>query len=158
MLIRRLARPMLAASFVTGGVESLRNPQPRTATADPVAPALAEKLPVSLPSDPEQLVKIDAGVKILGGLLLATNRLPRVASAVLIGSLVPTTWAAHRFWEETDPAKKADQLHHFYKNVGLLGGLLLATVDTEGKPSLRWRVARTSTFVKAKAVDALPIG
>ena len=31
---------------------------------------------------------------------------------------------------------------HFLKNVGLLGGLILAAFDTEGEPSLAWRAKR----------------
>lgn len=158
MLVRRLARPMLSVIFISGGIEALRNPKGHASVADPVAPAVADKLPMSLPEDPEQLVKIDAGVKIAGGLLLAMNRLPRLASLMLLGSLVPTTAAGHRFWEESDPAQRSQQQIHFFKNVGLAGGLLLAAVDTEGQPSLRWRAAHVGTAVKAKAVDALPIG
>jgi hypothetical protein len=31
---------------------------------------------------------------------------------------------------------------HFLKNLGLLGGLLLAAADTEGRPSIGWRAER----------------
>jgi hypothetical protein len=31
---------------------------------------------------------------------------------------------------------------HFFKNLGLLGGLILAALDTEGEPSLSWRAKR----------------
>ncbi len=44
-LVRRLARPLLASMFVTGGVDSLRNPAQKVPAADPVAPRIAEKLP-----------------------------------------------------------------------------------------------------------------
>ena len=71
--------------------------------------------------------------------LLATSLL---AALALIGSIVPTTYAGHRFWEETDEATRAEQRMHFFKNLGLLGGLLLAAMDTEGKPSLGWRAKR----------------
>ncbi|HEU5107382.1 MAG TPA: DoxX family protein, partial [Micromonosporaceae bacterium] len=33
---------------------------------------------------------------------------------------------------------------HFMKNMGLLGGLLLAAADTEGRPGLRWRAAHAA--------------
>lgn len=149
---------MLAAIFVSGGLDTLRNPGPRANLAEPIAPSVARAIPIPLPEDSESLVKLDAGVKVVGGLLLALNRLPRLASLLLAGSLVPTTLAGHRFWEVSDPAQRANQQVHFFKNVGLLGGLLLAAVDTEGRPSLRWRASHAGTAVKAKAVDALPIG
>ncbi|CAN5191592.1 hypothetical protein BH20ACT5_BH20ACT5_15300 [soil metagenome] len=83
-------------------------------------------------------MKIDAAVKVGAGTLLALGRFPRLAALALAGSLIPTTLAAHRFWE-ADKETKADQQIHFFKNLGLLGGLMLAAVDTEGQPSLAWR-------------------
>ena len=46
---------------------------------------------------------------------------------MLAASLVPTTLAGHRFWEETDPQAKAMQRLQFAKNTSVLGGLLLAS-------------------------------
>jgi putative oxidoreductase len=55
---------------------------------------------------------------------------------------VPTTLAGHPFWEKEDPADRRAHQIHFLKNIGMLGGLLLAAVDTEGRPSLRYRTGR----------------
>ncbi|HUJ66530.1 MAG TPA: hypothetical protein VLX59_13380, partial [Acidimicrobiales bacterium] len=57
-------------------------------------------------------------------------------------------------WEETDEATKAQQRIHFIKNLGLLGGLILAAVDTEGAPSLGWRARRRAR----RASYALQVG
>ena len=73
------------------------------------------------------------------GSLLALGRLPRIASTVLAATLVPTTIAAHSYWNEQDPQVRAQQKVQFLKNLGLLGGLLLAAVDTEGRPGLAYR-------------------
>jgi uncharacterized membrane protein YphA (DoxX/SURF4 family) len=89
---------------------------------------------------------------VLAATLLATGRLPRVAATVLAVSLVPTTLAGHRFWEGTDPQARAAQRIHFLKNTAMLGGLILAAVDTEGRPSLGWRARRAAR----RAVRALP--
>ena len=67
------------------------------------------------------------------GALLALGRLPRLASTVLAATLVPTTVAAHSFWNEQDPKVRAQQKVQFFKNVSLLGGLLIAAVDTAGQ-------------------------
>jgi hypothetical protein len=93
------------------------------------------------------LVRANGAVQVGAGVLLATGRLPRLASLALIGSIVPTTYAGHRFWEETDDADRAQQRVHFLKNLGLLGGLVLAAVDSEGQPSLSWRAKRRSRRV-----------
>ncbi len=152
MLVRRLARPMLAAVFVSSGIDVLRRPGTRAEVAAPVATKVAEPLP--LPSDPEQLVKINAGVQLVAGLLLALGRFPRLAATALAASLVPTTLGGHRFWEQDDPAKRSQQQIHFLKNVGLLGGLILAAVDTEGAPSLGWRARRAARTARKR----IPIG
>ena len=137
-LVRRLARPCLAAMFVTGGLDALRAPAGKVPAADPIAPRIAEKLPY-LPEDTESLVRINGAAQVAAGLMLATGRFPRLSSAVLAGSLVPTTLAGHRFWEEQDETRRAQQRIHFFKNLSMLGGLMLAAVDTEGRPGLAWR-------------------
>src|SRR3954469_3868774 len=164
-LVRLVARPMLASMFVMGGVSALRQAERHARMAGPVTGQLsdaadqaAEKLPMN--PDEKQLVQINGAAQVIGGLALATGRFPRLASLVLAGSLVPTTYAGHRFWEETDKTQKANQLIHFTKNVSMMGGLLLAAVDTEGKPGLAWRTshavgtARKSTKAATKAAKA----
>lgn len=144
VLIRRLARPLLASIFVTGGINTLRNPEPHVQTASPLLEKVGPSLPQQVPSDHDQLVRIDAGVKVVAGTLLALGKFPRLSSLALAGSLVPTTVAGHAFWDATDPGEKAAQQLHFLKNLSILGGLVLAAVDTEGKPSLGWRGRRAA--------------
>ncbi|PRY62950.1 putative membrane protein YphA (DoxX/SURF4 family) [Knoellia remsis] len=140
-LVRRIARPMLAAMFVAGGLDQLKHPGAKAKAAKPVVDQAAK---VGLPDDPELLVRANGVAMLGGGALLGTGTLPRLGSAVLAGSLVPTTLAAHAFWNETDPQARAQQKIQFLKNLGLLGGVLLAAVDTDGKPSLAWRARRAS--------------
>jgi uncharacterized membrane protein YphA (DoxX/SURF4 family) len=148
MLVRRIARPLLASSFIVGGIDTLRNPESRVPGARPVVDQIAgaadKQLPVQVPRDVEQWVKIDAAVKVAAGSLFALGRLPRLSAVALSASVVPTTLAGHRFWEHDDPKERFGQLSHFLKNLGLLGGLLLAAVDTEGKPSVGWRARRAA--------------
>jgi uncharacterized membrane protein YphA (DoxX/SURF4 family) len=148
MLVRRIARPLLAASFVYGGVDTLRNPQTRVPGAAPVVETITrtadQQLPVQMPRDVEQWVRIDAGIKVGAGSLLALNKLPRLSALALAGSIVPTTLAGHRFWEHEDPEERFGQISNFLKNLGLLGGLLIAAVDTEGRPSVGYRARRAA--------------
>jgi putative oxidoreductase len=147
-LVRRLARPLLASIFISGGIDALRNPASKVPAAEDVAPSIAARLPY-LPEDPEALVKINAAVQVGAGVLLALGRFPRSASTLLAASLIPTTAAGHRFWEEDDPVRRSQQQIHFFKNAGLLGGLILAAVDTEGRPGLAWRARHASHHVAA---------
>ncbi|HET7475706.1 MAG TPA: DoxX family protein [Dermatophilaceae bacterium] len=148
-LVRRIARPLLAANFVISGLDAYRHPAGRAKLAAPfiekVAPALG------LPNDPELLVRANAATMVAAGSLFALGRLPRLSAVALAGALVPTTIAGHPFWQEQDPADKAKQRLQFLKNVGILGGLLLATVDTEGRPGLAWRAGRAAKDVKRSA-------
>ncbi|MFL6095799.1 MAG: DoxX family protein [Blastococcus sp.] len=154
MLVRRIARPLLAAPLVYGGISTLRKPQDRVPGARPVVERIAEtadkQLPMQVPRDVEQWVKADAVVKVIAGALFGLGRLPRLTALALSASIVPTTLAGHRFWEHTDPTERFGQLSNFLKNAGLLGGLLLAAVDTEGKPSVGYRARRTAR----KAADS----
>lgn len=144
---------MLASIFVVGGVNALKNAQAHAVTAKPitdkVVPLLQKAVPQApIPTDTTTLVRINAAVQILAAAALATGRAPRLSSTVLAASIVPTTLAGHRFWEETDPASKSNQKVHFVKNVSVMGGLLLAGVDTEGKPGLAWRARRATKDAK----------
>jgi putative oxidoreductase len=142
-LVRRIARPLLSSIFISGGIAGLKAPEAHAPVAEDVAPKVAEKLPY-LPEDTAQLVKINAGVQVVAGSLLAIGRFPRLSALALAGTLVPTTLAAHRFWEIDDKEERSAQQVHFFKNCGLFGGLLLAAVDTEGKPSVAWRGRRAA--------------
>ncbi|MEJ7796289.1 MAG: DoxX family protein [Nocardioides sp.] len=155
-ITRLLARPMLASMFVVGGVNALRNASSLAPQAAPVIdkiiPVVEKAVPqVPIPTDPATLIRINGAAQVGAGLLLATGRAPRLASTVLAASLVPTTASTHRFWEEEDPAARANQKVHFFKNVSMLGGLLIASVDTEGKPGVAWRARRAARDARREA-------
>jgi uncharacterized membrane protein YphA (DoxX/SURF4 family) len=157
MLIRRIARPMLSAVFIGRGVEALRSPKSAADAARPTLEGLShlpDPVGTNVPSDAETVARIAAAVQIGGGLLLASGRLPRVASAALALSVVPGSLGGHMFWKETDPARKAEERRAFLTDVSLIGGLIIAAVDTEGKPSLGWRGRRAAR----KVAEVLPVG
>jgi uncharacterized membrane protein YphA (DoxX/SURF4 family) len=143
--VRTAARTLLSGVFVISGARAVANPDPLVPRAKRMTERLTpllEQADGRLPTDPRALVRINGAVQCVGGLLLATGHLTRPAAAALAGSLIPTTLAGHPFWNLDDPAQRANQQHHFMKNLGILGGLLLAAADTEGRPGLRWRTTR----------------
>ncbi|HEY9410525.1 MAG TPA: DoxX family protein [Jiangellaceae bacterium] len=150
-LVRLIARPMLASIFVVQGYKNLRDPSPllpaASKFADRVGPVI-EKAAPQAPTDPKALIRINAGAQLGAGVALGTGTLPRLASIVLAGSLVPATWMGHPFWDIEDTDQRKAQRIQFLKNVGLAGGLLLASVDTEGKPGLPWRARRAARDAK----------
>ena len=109
-----IARLFLAGIFIHGGWSAFKEPGQR--------PRQAERL--GLPRA-ETMVRANGLAMAAGGTALALGIVPRVAAAGLIASLVPTTLAGHRFWEEEDEGARRAQLTQVLKNLGLIGGLLL---------------------------------
>ena len=161
MLIRRIARPMLSAVFISRGVDALRSPKPAADAARPTLEGLS-KLPdpvgTNIPSNAETVARVNAAVQIGGGLLLASGKLPRLASAALAFTVIPGSLGAHTFWGEADPHRKADERRAFFTDISLIGGLIIAAVDTEGKPSIGWRGRRAARKVSEAVGAALPVG
>ncbi|HWG99243.1 MAG TPA: DoxX family protein [Pilimelia sp.] len=143
--IRSAARALLGAIFVYTGARAVADPDRLVPQAkrvtDRVTPLL-EKADARLPTETRTLVTLNGAAQLAGGLMLATGHLTRPAAGLLAGSLLPTTVAAHPFWAAQDAAERRDQRVDFLKNLGLLGGLLLAAADTEGRPGWRWRADR----------------
>lgn len=153
---RLIARPMIASMFVVGGFNALKNADGHADRAKKVTDRLAPTLDkvsgtVPVPTDPKSLVRLNAAAQLVGAAGLATGKFPRASAALLAASLVPTTAAGHLFWEEHDPATRAQQKVHFFKNISMMGGLLLAAVDTNGKPGVAWRAKHAAADARREA-------
>ncbi len=129
---------MLASIFIVQGYDTLRRPERVAPRAEKVVGPLKQRVD-ALPDNTEQLVRINGGVQLVAGSLLAIGRFPRLSALALAATLVPTTLAGHPYWEAKDDQERAQQRIHFLKNLTMLGGLLIAAADTEGNPSLAWR-------------------
>ncbi len=139
---RRIGRPLLSGIFIVGGLDAARNPDNKVKKAERVTKSLAQFAPEGVPTDTETLVRLNGIVQMVAGAALALGKFRRLAALALMASIIPTTAAGHRFWEETDDEAKAQQMIHFLKNLGLLGGLIITAADTDGAPSLGWRAKR----------------
>ncbi|NIK57426.1 DoxX family protein [Kribbella shirazensis] len=155
-VVRALARPLLSVIFVVQGANAVRNPEPLVPKAQPVTdrfvPMVKKVAPPQvsdrIPETTANLVRLNGAVQVLGGLALATGKGRRLGASVLAASLVPTTLAGHAFWQEKDKDARNQQKIAFMKNLGVLGGLLLAAVDTEGKPGVAWRATHGARAAK----------
>jgi len=155
-LSRTIARPMLASMFVVGGVNALRNAPALAGKAGPITektvPLIRKAVPqLPIPEDPVALVRVNAAIQLGAAAALATGRAPRLSAIVLAASLVPTTAAGHRFWEFDDKQARTQQQLHFFKNVSMLGGLIIAAGDTDGKPGVAWRARRAARDARREA-------
>ena|SRR5579872_7260274 len=113
-LIRFIGRVMLAVMFVQGGWSAAHEPGGRVNAAESIG----------LP-EPELAVRVNGWAMVIGGIALALGMFQRLAAFVLAVCLIPTTYAGHPYWKETDPQRRNQQRIHFFKNVSMLGGLLL---------------------------------
>ncbi len=158
-LLRAAYRTMLASYFISSGVKAVRNPAPLAPLAQPLAEKVVpvvkryapEEVAGYVPEDPTTLVRLNGAVQIVGGLALASGKGRRLGALLLAGSLVPSTLAKYPFWSQTGEEKAASR-SHFAKNVSILGGVLLASRDTEGKPGIAWR-AQAGSHAIAKSTS-----
>ncbi len=148
---------MMASMFVVGGINSLRNATGLASAAKPVAdrivPMVKKAAPSApIPEDVATLVRINGAAQVTGGLMLATGRMPRLSSLLLAATLAPTTAAGHAFWRESDPATRASQQTHFFKNISMAGGLLMSGIDNDPHKKLLVTRAKESAVVAGETM------
>lgn len=141
---RALARPLLAAPFLLDGVATLASP----------AAHQQDVRDAGLP-EPEKVVQAASAAKVAAGFLLATGRFSRLSSLVLAGAAGANAAVHHPFWKQTDPDRKAEVRRQFVRDLGLLGGALVAAADTGGRESVPHAAARVSRRTRRKAAKQL---
>ena len=82
-----------------------------------------------------------AAIDLIGGILILVGYQTRWASVVLIVFVALTAFLVHHFWDMEGPARAANQ-GHFYKNLALIGALLLIYAHGPGTCSLEHRFAK----------------
>ena len=125
--LRPPARFLTGSTYAVLGYGALREPGPRVEQAAVVIAAIRKRVP--LPITDDQVVRVNGAIQAACGLLLARGVAPRLCALVLVGSMIPTTLAGHRFWSEDDPAVRKQQQVQFHKNMAMIGGLLFAALD-----------------------------
>lgn len=146
---------MLASMFVVGGLNSLRHAKALAPAAQPVSDALAPLAP-QLPVTPVNVVRAHGAINLVAGAALATGRVPRLSALVLAANLTPATAQGHKFWSESDPAARTNQQIHFFKNLSMIGGLLMSSLDPDPHKKILVRRAKDKV-VEAKDTVAAQI-
>jgi putative oxidoreductase len=85
---------------------------------------------------PEFLAYLAPPVEFFGGLAVLVGFLTPYAALLMVLFTVIATATSHRFWEFTDPAQYRAQSSNFWKNVSMIGGILLLWVTAGGRYSL----------------------
>ena len=160
MIIRKIARPMIASVYIADGADSLLHTSEHVESAELLVKRARAVLPRNyarrIPRDPELVVRSVAAAKVGAGTTLAVGFLPRVSATVLAATAVPTMLARHAFWETQDKAERNARRSGFLTNLALLGGLLITSTDTAGKPGLKWRASKAAEVTNKKVHAALP--
>jgi putative oxidoreductase len=99
----------------------------------PFAQSLADKgLPYA-----EVWAYAAVAAEILGPIALILGALPTYTALLLLVFVVAATGISHRFWEFADAGARRGQEISFYKNVGIVAGLLFYLASGAGS----WSVA-----------------
>ena len=117
-------RLLLSTIFILSGLTKFTD---WNGTADYMAGHGLPLIPLLLP--------IAALVEIAGGLAILLGARSRAAALLLFLYLIPTTLIFHNFWSQTG-AEYINQMHHFLKNLAIMGGLALIFGLGPGFPSV----------------------
>lgn len=119
-LIKTLSHQLLAGIFIIGGYSAFSEPGGRVTKVDQAG----------IPA-PRQAVILNGAAMMVGGTALAVGFLPKLAALVLLGTLIPTTFVGHPFWQETTQQGRTMHQIQFLKNLSSIGGLLLVLLEKD---------------------------
>ncbi len=156
-IVRVLARPMLASSFILTGLDRLRHADQTATQLSPVLSQLVQALPFR--TDEKTLARVISGTQMGAGVMLAAGKCSRFSALLLTLTSALTAVVEYRTADSSTAEARAHRRNQLLKNVSLSGGVLLAAVDTAGKPGLAWRaghlaeVGKKSTRKQLKHAD-----
>jgi len=75
---------------------------------------------------PQAAVVVSGAALLAGGLSLLFSYQVVIGSLAAAAFLVIAAAAIHRFWDESDSAKKANEMAHFLKNLAVAAATVLA--------------------------------
>lgn len=150
--IRFLARPMLAAGYISNGVDRLRRPEAAAASIGPLLNMARKQIDV--PIDAPTLARATGAAQVAAGSLLAIGRFPRVSATILVGTyLLDTVGERIAADKTTSKEDKRARTERTLIRTSMLGGALLASVDTAGKPGLWWRTQHAAEDLWSSVED-----
>jgi len=137
-LVLLVGRLLMASLFLPSGISKLMG-----------FSAFAASLgPKGLPY-PEAWTAAAVAIEVLGPIALIAGAFPRWTALLLIAFVVMASATSHRYWEYTEAAARRVQEINFYKNVGVIAGLLFYFVSGPGALSFRRR--KTKPVVQPQA-------
>ena len=84
---------------------------------------------------PAVAIGVAIAVEVLGGLAILSGFQTKLASWIIFLYLIPTSLVFHNFWT-MDGMARMDNQAHFFKNVAIMGGLLILAANGPGGASI----------------------
>ena len=128
-----LGRLLLATLFLPSGIGKLFEFQ--TFAARPSLQAL--------PFGGTAWAAAAVAIEVLVPIALIIGFAPRLSALLLMAFVIAATATTHRYWEFTEPARRAQEIN-FFKNVGILAGLCFYMASGPGAWSMSGRKADAS--------------
>ncbi len=75
------------------------------------------------------------------GLALLLGFATRYAVLIMLFYMVVASFSSHAYWSVPE-AQRANQMAHFWKNISMIGGLVLLFITGAGRYSLDWMLGR----------------
>ena len=119
-----IGRVALVAVFIKSGLDKLIDPT-----------GLAGMLGAKAFPMPKVMAYAAGVTEVVLGVLVAVGFQARIAAFGLVAFTVVATLIAHNFWDLTGPARRANEVN-FWKNVAIVGGLLMVTATGAGRFAL----------------------
>ena len=85
---------------------------------------------------PDFLAYLGPPVEFFGGLAVLLGFATPYAALLMLLFTIIATASSHRYWEFTDPAQYRAQSSNFYKNVSMMGGMLVLFAAGSGRFSI----------------------
>lgn len=153
-LVRVLARPLIASSFVFSGVERLRTAGATAPQLKPVLAGVTKVVPsaAAVTSNEKLVGQVLGATQIGAALLLGIGRFSRFSALLLTVTTTVNTLVDYRSADSATPEDKKARRSQLLKNLSLIGAVLLASVDTNGRPGVAWRAGHLATGARKNAV------
>ena len=120
-----IGRILFSAIFIGSGVQHFT----RAAMMSPHAAAKGVPFP-------DLMVRLAGAMVFLSGISVLVGAYARIGAALLVLFLIPTAFVMHNYWTLSDPAAKANDQAHFFKDIALAGTALLIWYAGSGPFSL----------------------
>ena len=152
-LVRVIARPLIASSFLMSGVERVRSAGSAASELENLLNTVTKAVPAAAPlRGNERLVAQALGATQVGAAaMLGLGKFSRLSATVLAATAAVNTLVDFKAADSSTRQARKARRTQLLKNLSLIGAVLLAAVDTNGQPGLAWRAEHFAAGARKNA-------